>query len=221
MKVFFFTLFVLSLLTIACQGIKPKQHHFHAKNPLKFFQALWTKLRNKSEAEPEVVCTINGAKSAVKDKRAELQALDNEKASLQKKIKKLNTDMEQLKVTTQIARRDLTNVLVEKTRGEKSIADAEQQQKVAKTQETNTTEEPSFPSYTVLTFTSVALMLCFVAEVSKLYESNIKITKLTQRLVSKAQSPSLVVEKEVVVYRNRIAELESQGLRERTAGRLA
>ena len=217
MRVVLFTFFVLSLLTVACRGAtKPKQHHFHAKDPLKFFQRLWSKIRNKSDTEPEVVCTIKGTTNAVNEKRAELQELDNQKASLQLVIKKLNADMEKLKVTTQTARRDLSNVLLEKTRGEKSITDAEQQNFSNKVEKAN--EEP-FPSNTMLTFASVALMLCFVAALSKLYESNAKITKLTQRLASKTQSLPLVVDKEVLVHRHRIAELETQGQRDRTTGR--
>ena len=213
-----FTLFFLALLTFACRGdAKPKQHHIHTKNPLKFFQTLWSKIRNKSDAEPEVVCTITGAKNAANEKRAELQELDNQKASLQKVIKKLNNDMEKLKLTTQTARRDLSNVLLEKTRGEKSITDVERQKEAKK--EDNTTNNEPFPGTTVLTFTTVALLLCFIAALSKIYESNVKITKLTQRLVSKAHSPSVVVEKEVLVHRNRITELETQGQRERAAGR--
>ena len=214
-----FVFIIVSLLTFAFRGgAKPKTHHFHGKNPMKFFQMLWSKIRNKSDSEPEVVCTISGIKNAANEKRAELQELDNQKASVQKVIKKLNADMEKLKLTTQKARRELTDVLLEKTRGEKSIAEAGEQQKVSSTNEEKTNEEP-FPSNTVLTFTSVALTLCFIATLSKLYESNVKITKLTQRLVSQAQSPPLVVDKEVLVHRNRIAELETQGQRDRNAGK--
>ncbi len=210
---------IISILTMLSSPVDAK---FRAPNPIKFIKRLWAKFRRgKQQQDPPGWMTTKTDCPPLPFPLGPSQSTDaSEIAKLTSEKDTLLKHIETLKSTTATARRDLSKILVEKNRASHGTGTDKNTTAGANSDGTpapacDSAEAPRIPSYEALTFISIGLLMMTAAAISKARDEKIKGDKLTQKL--KGTTLVTVVEKEVVSYRNRIKELETQGQREREA----
>lgn len=181
---------------------------------------------------PPVDSTTHGVKAAtVVDRK---QALDRGIDDLVNKKAALLNNVKKLEETMKAARRDLTSVLLEKSRVEKKLKDDSEAREAmnppsaegiqgnsstaASAEKCNVDElcPPQFPSYEALTLACVVLLLCALASMSKVWEEVAKVSKAVHKtqLVSSKLSEATA---ELTTCRGQLASMRAQ-LDEATTG---
>ena len=140
-----------------------------------------------------------------------LKRLSTEILQLKQQKSALNDDVKRIKSAGDKARRELSQILLEKNRAATAAA-AKNNASATDQQEGGSAPlapDAAFITFEALSFVCVGLIVAALAALHMMQEARARATKLTQRL--KSATPAVVVEKEVAVYQKRVAELEAQG----------
>ena len=162
-----------------------------------------THLDNRKRDKLLVNCQISDAVA--------LKRLSTEILQLKQQKSALNDDVKRIKSAGDKARRELSQILLEKNRAATAAA-AKNNASATDQQEGGSAPlapDAAFITFEALSFVCVGLIVAALAALHMMQEARARATKLTQRL--KSATPAVVVEKEVAVYQKRVAELEAQG----------